>query len=89
MDGKHSVITAQAGTKKIALASALADGPHDVLLYRRSEASFGESSFAGFDVAPSAYLAADPAPARRLEVIGDSISGGYGNEGTFPCLADK
>jgi len=54
------------------------------LLYRRTEASFNETTFNGFDVPSSAYLPATVAP-HRLEVIGDSISAGYGNEGTFPC----
>jgi lysophospholipase L1-like esterase len=30
-------------------------------------------------------LAPPPAPDRRIEVIGDSITCGYGNEGTNPC----
>lgn len=85
LDGKHTVLPAQAGMVKYMLGSGLADGPHDLLLYRRSEAFFGETTFNGFDVAPSAYLAMDSVPTRRIEVIGDSISAGYGNEGTFPC----
>ena len=84
LDGKHTVLTLQAGTKKYALGSGLAAGAHDLLLYRRTEASFNETTFNGFDVAASAYLPAT-LPTRRLEVIGDSISAGYGNEGTYPC----
>ena len=33
----------------------------------------------------SAYLPGAAPATRRLEVIGDSISAGYGNEGTYPC----
>ncbi len=85
IDDRHTVLTTQQGTKKYALASGLSNGPHDVLVYRRTEAFYGETTFNGFDVAPSAYLSGPPVPARRLEVIGDSISAGYGNEGTLPC----
>jgi lysophospholipase L1-like esterase len=85
VDGKHTRLATQPGTKKYSLGSGLSDGPHDLLLYRRSEAFFGETTFNGFDIAPSAYLPSAAAPTRRLEVIGDSITAGYGNEGTFPC----
>ena len=85
LDGKHTVLTLQSGMKKYALGSGLAAGAHDLLLYRRTEPSFGETTFNGFDVSASAYLPGAPFPTRRLEVIGDSISAGYGNEGVNPC----
>jgi lysophospholipase L1-like esterase len=85
IDDQHSVLSLQQGTKKYALASNLSDAAHDVLLYRRSEAFFGETTFNGFDVDPSAYLPGPALATKRLEVIGDSISAGYGNEGTLPC----
>jgi lysophospholipase L1-like esterase len=85
LDGKHSLLSTQTGAKTYALGSGLSEGPHDLLLYRRSEAIFGETTFCGFEIAPGAYLPNAPAATRRLEVIGDSISVGYGNEGTFPC----
>lgn len=84
LDGKHSVLTLQSGMKKYPLGTGLSAGAHDVLLYRRTEASFNETTFNGFDVPSSAYLPATVAK-HRLEVIGDSISAGYGNEGTNPC----
>jgi lysophospholipase L1-like esterase len=84
LDGRHTVLALQSGMKKYALRSGLAAGAHDLLLYRRSEASFNETTFNGFDVASSAYLASS-VPTRRLEVIGDSISAGYGDEGVYPC----
>jgi lysophospholipase L1-like esterase len=63
------------------LASGLADGPHTVELYRRTEANQGESRFQGFDFA-GGQLLAPPAPSeRRIEIVGDSITAGYGNEG--------
>ena len=64
-----------------ALASGLADGPHTVEIYRRTEANQGESRFQGFDFA-GGQLLAPPAPAeRRIEIVGDSITAGYGDEG--------
>ena len=85
VDGTHRVLATQVGKKTYALAARLASGPHDLLLYRRTEAFLGETTFNGFDLAATAFLPGDPAPSRRLEVIGDSISAGYGNEGSFPC----
>jgi lysophospholipase L1-like esterase len=85
VDDQHTVLSLQQGTKKYSLASNLSNAAHDVLLYRRSEAFFGETKFNGFDVDASAYLSGPPVASKRLEVIGDSISAGYGNEGTLPC----
>jgi hypothetical protein len=63
------------------LATGLGSGEHVVELYRRTEANQGEAQFLGFDIAGGELLPAPPAPERRIEVIGDSISCGYGNEG--------
>src|SRR5262245_37584358 len=69
------------GGGSVSLATGLAAGPHTVEIYRRTEANQGEAQFLGFDLAGGELLAA-PAPRdRRLEVIGDSITCGYGNEG--------
>ena len=63
------------------LATGLAAGEHSVELYRRTEASQGEAQFLGFDFGGGALLSPAPAPERRIEIIGDSISAGYGDEG--------
>ncbi|MFO7177790.1 MAG: SGNH/GDSL hydrolase family protein [Pseudomonadota bacterium] len=63
------------------VAMGLAAGEHTVELYRRTEAHLGESRFLGFDFGDGQLLPPPPAPARRIEVIGDSITCGYGNEG--------
>ncbi len=74
-------LVAQGGSGDYELASGLAEGPHVVELYRRTEASFGTSTFHDFDFGVGQLLAPPPASAHRIEVIGDSITCGYGNEG--------
>jgi lysophospholipase L1-like esterase len=63
------------------IADGLRAGEHTIEIYRRTEASQGESQFLGFELGSGALLEPPPAPERRLEVIGDSITCGYGNEG--------
>jgi len=62
------------------VAAGLNDGPHALLLVKRTEARLGEIELVGFD--PDAALSAPAAPPRRrIELIGDSITAGYGDEG--------
>jgi lysophospholipase L1-like esterase len=64
------------------IAQGLGSGAHTVEIYRRTEANQGESQFLGFELSSGGRWLAPPPPAeRRLELIGDSISCGYGNEG--------
>jgi len=78
-------IATTSGRKKWPLASGLAPGPHEVVLWRRTEANdYAPSTFYGFDFGGGTLLSI-PAPKHRLEVVGDSITCGYGNEGTNPC----
>jgi hypothetical protein len=73
------------------LASGLSNGEHEVEIYRRTEANQGESQFLGFELGAGELLAPPAAPERRIEIIGDSISAGYGNEGanrSCPFSAD-
>lgn len=72
-------LTPNAGTTPI--ANGLTDGVHIVEIYRRPEANQGEAVFLGFDFGTGQLLAPPPAPERRIEMIGDSISCGYGDEG--------
>ncbi|PYG86888.1 lysophospholipase L1-like esterase [Ruminiclostridium sufflavum DSM 19573] len=64
------------------LASGLSNGTHTVELVKRTEASIGEVQFLGFTVAGGNLLAPADASSKRIEFIGDSITCGYGNEGT-------
>ena len=64
------------------LADGLPDTVHEVSLHRRTEAKVGEAVFYGFEpILPGKLLPSSPAPERRIETIGDSITTGYGNEG--------
>jgi len=79
-----------AGDNTYPLASGLTDSEHAFEMYRRTEASFGVTIVMSIEIdkndAGDARLLTPPAaPSRRLEVIGDSISCGYGDEGVMPC----
>ena len=71
-----------AGRHRYRLADALGDGAHEVSLYRLTEAALGETQLAGVRVDDRALPVGGGSPrARQVELIGDSISAGYGDEG--------
>lgn len=75
-------LAAQSGSHDYLLADALAPGAHVLELYRRTEASFGVTQILGLDFGADGRLLAPPAaPGRLIEIVGDSITCGYGNEG--------
>ena len=82
-NGQPYVLKITKGTDKYVLASGLKNGYHTVVVTKRTEGPFGGLiQFEGFDYGTGK---AAPAPARkerRIEIYGDSISAGYGNEGT-------
>jgi lysophospholipase L1-like esterase len=64
------------------LASGLPDGEHTLELYRRTEGSYGKTVVGGLVLDPGrSLLPPPPRPPRRIEIIGDSISAGFGDEG--------
>ena len=71
-----------AGMATYPLATDLAAGTHTVELYRQTEGSQGASQLMGLTVGDGALLAPPAGPARLIEVIGDSITCGYGILGT-------
>lgn len=76
------VVAMQPGVGRYPLGR-FSDGEHTITVIKRTEAWVGEARFRGFDVgAHGKLLPPPPARTRRLEFIGDSISAGYGNEGT-------
>lgn len=72
-------LATSSGEQLYELASGLPDGEHTVELYRRTEGFFGPTVFLGVEL-DGTLLAPSP-PQRRIEVLGDSITCGYGNEG--------
>ncbi len=82
-DKEPYVLEVKKGVDKYQLASELENGYHTVKVTKRTESQFGSLiQFEGFDYGSGM---AAPAPARkkrRIEIYGDSISAGYGNEGT-------
>ena len=70
------------------LAMGLSPGEHRVELYKRTEARVGEVQFVSFVPTQGERLVpSSPNVTRRIELIGDSITAGYGNEGLSPTCA--
>lgn len=84
VDGQvQPTLATSPGEQVYPLASGLPAGEHTVELYRRTEGSFGPTTMLGVELVGE--LLAPPPVTRRIEVIGDSITCGYGNEGVSPC----
>ncbi len=83
IDGGAPQILSPTSATSYSLGSGLADGVHSLEFYRRSGGSFGRTTVSGLVLDPGKnILAPEARPARKLEVLGDSISVGYGNENT-------
>jgi lysophospholipase L1-like esterase len=82
----QATFTATPGQASHPLASGLADGVHTVELYRQTEGPQGESRLMGLSVGGGALMDPPAGAGRLIEVVGDSITCGYGNLGT---LADS
>ncbi|CEN62320.1 Putative Glycoside hydrolase family 61 protein [Aspergillus calidoustus] len=70
-------------TTSISTPSGLSYGTHTVELRKRSESYFGAITIG--TVTTDGSLISAPAPARKIEIIGDSITVGYGLDGVNPC----
>src|SRR3954452_1009004 len=85
IDGKlqPTVLATTADKKDYPLAANLGPGPHELSVFRRNEARDGATTFLGLilDSAGGALLPPPPPATRRLEIIGDSTTCGYGVEG--------
>ena len=80
-DGEPVVLAITNRTERYVLAEGLEPGIHHVRIAKRLEGSKSYLTFSGFDYLDGT-AAPTPAPReRRIEVIGDSITAGYGNEG--------
>jgi lysophospholipase L1-like esterase len=64
------------------VATGLADTIHTILIQKRTEAFVGKGQFQGFILDEGkGLIEPEPAPERRIEFIGNSITCGYGVEG--------
>jgi lysophospholipase L1-like esterase len=81
VDGKPTfALQMRDGKHLYSVAQGLPPGEHTVRLVKATEAFCGVTQFLGFQVNQGGGLLPLPTPMRRIEVIGDSISCGYGNE---------
>jgi len=78
--------TAAAGQGMYPLASALSAGVHTVEVYRQTEGPQGETQLLALTVPDGALMDPPAGPGRLIEVIGDSITCGYGDLGTSADL---
>jgi lysophospholipase L1-like esterase len=79
----QAAFTSTAGQATYHLAAGLAAGDHTVELYRQTEGAQGTSRLVGLSAGGGALEAPPAGPGRLLEVIGDSISCGYGELGAL------
>ncbi|KAL9082652.1 MAG: hypothetical protein Q9159_006260 [Coniocarpon cinnabarinum] len=82
IDGAPAIDISSVSGTSIAIPQ-LAQGTHSVVLRKRSEANFG-SIFVG-TVTTNGEIIPVEAPTRQIEIIGDSITVGYGLDGVNPC----
>ena len=75
-----AVLALQAGEHSYSVATDLPAGRHTIELVKRTEPSLGSSQLTGLRIDDSAKLLPTPARSRRIEIIGDSITCGFGNE---------
>jgi lysophospholipase L1-like esterase len=81
-DGKPSRMDLKAGRHDYVVAKDLSQGEHDVRIYKRTEGRVG--SITVLDAKTDGEFLPVALPNRKLLVIGDSISAGYGIEGKGP-----
>jgi lysophospholipase L1-like esterase len=82
VDGAPLTMLGPTSQMPVSLATGLADGVHKLELWRRSEGGFGETIVNGLVLDPGkSLLSPDSRPPHKIEVLGDSISAGFGDEG--------
>ena len=73
-------ITVKSGMQTYPVIDALPAGEHTAVVHRRTEGSVGTTTFHGFTVQGGAIVPSPSPYKHRIEIIGDSISCGYGTE---------
>ena len=79
----QTAFTIPSGQQTASVVSGLAAGTHTVEIYRQTEGSQGDSQLLAITVGGGALATPPAAPARLIEIIGDSISCGYGTLGAL------
>lgn len=80
LDGAQTVVELIDGQEEYLLAEGLADGEHELMLFKRQD-SCHYVVFKGFELEDGAeLLTLPPLPERRIEVFGDSVSCGEVSE---------
>lgn len=80
IDGTAGSRFSVTGEQTVTLATGLASGDHVVEVYRETEGRYGHTVFEGFP--DGTVKAPPPSPGRIIEIVGDSISAGYGDLGS-------
>ncbi|KAM7208375.1 SGNH hydrolase-type esterase domain containing protein [Naviculisporaceae sp. PSN 640] len=82
VDGRPPIAISSFGSS-ISTPAGLSQGTHTVVLRKRSDPQYG-SIFLG-NVTTNGAFAPQAVPTRQIELIGDSITVGYGLDGVNPC----
>jgi len=80
IDGQVQLLTTQQGEHDYDLGQNLTAGEHSVVLWRRTEANYGTVEVTKVDFPGGTLLSPPPPSEKRLEIVGDSISVGFGVE---------
>ena len=83
IDGSTPTVISNVAGTSISTPNGLPEGNHTVVLRKRSEANLGTITIG--KITTDGIFGTDLAPTRRIEIIGDSISVGYGLDGVNPC----
>jgi len=72
------------GRRRYVLARDLERGLHQVVVARRTEALFGVTTIRSIEISADGVARVPRPPLRKLELVGDSITTGYGVEADSP-----
>jgi lysophospholipase L1-like esterase len=84
IDGKVIINSLQLNKgeeKTFVIATQLIEDEHEVCIVKRTEFYLGTAQFLGFDFEGGKILTPSESSKIRIEIIGDSVSCGFGNEG--------
>jgi hypothetical protein len=85
----QGVLALHRGKHTYRVVSGLPNVDHTIGLFKRTEANIGRTQFIEFQFDNGARIENAPrASKRRIEIIGDSITTGFGNEGTPASKGD-